>query len=386
MGGASRRAIAAAAIATALSAAAAPAYAQTTRFASPSGTNADPCTQADPCDLITATDSSVVPGDVVRMVGGAPPGPPFAMGPDQVFVGDNITLRGAAGARPVITSSAAAPGILLLGPGSVARDLVLEYSGASLLGALALQPGALAERVEIDSATTGCRLVHGTTIRDSVCSGAQHGVLAEPTDTAAVNLRNVTAVGDIHGINADTGGAGSRTVNATNVIAFGGSDVDDRDIRAQNGMLAVNLDFSNWNSQLATAPATITDQDDAGSVGNVALPPVFVNPAGGDFRQAETSAGTIDRGTATGLLAGELDFEGDGRFLGAAPDIGADEFVLEPPPSDGSSTSTVTSTPIAVPTGEQEAALKRCKRKAKKQDWSKKRLKRCRRNARKLPV
>jgi hypothetical protein len=195
----------------------------------------------------------------------------------------------------------------------------------------------------------------------------------------------VTTVGDIHGINADTGGAGSRTVNATNVIAFGGSDVDDRDIRAQNG-IAVNLDFSNWNSQLATPPATITSQDGAGSVGNVALPPVFVNPAGGDFRQAETSAGTIDRGTATGLLAGELDFEGDGRFLGSAPDIGADEFVVEagPPPSEGSSASIVT--PAAGPTGEQEAALKRCKRKAKKKDWSKKRLNRCRRNARKLPV
>lgn len=47
--------------------------------------------------------------------------------------------------------------------------------------------------------------------------------------------------------------------------------------------------------------------------------------AAGDFRQLPTSAGTIDLGTATGLQIGELDFEGQPRTSGAAPDIGADE-------------------------------------------------------------
>jgi hypothetical protein len=39
-----------------------------------------------------------------------------------------------------------------------------------------------------------------------------------------------------------------------------------------------------------------------------------------------------------------------------------------------------------VETGERAAALKRCKQKAKKKDWSKKRLKKCRRKALQLPL
>jgi hypothetical protein len=40
----------------------------------------------------------------------------------------------------------------------------------------------------------------------------------------------------------------------------------------------------------------------------------------------------------------------------------------------------------AGPTGERAAALKKCKKRAKKKDWSKKQLNRCKRKARRLPV
>jgi hypothetical protein len=38
------------------------------------------------------------------------------------------------------------------------------------------------------------------------------------------------------------------------------------------------------------------------------------------------------------------------------------------------------------PTGQQASALKKCKKKAKKKHWSKKKLKKCKKKAKKLPV
>ena len=42
--------------------------------------------------------------------------------------------------------------------------------------------------------------------------------------------------------------------------------------------------------------------------------------------------------------------------------------------------------PVAAPTGQRAAALKKCKKKAKKKHWTKKKLKKCKKKARKLPV
>src|SRR5262249_55412407 len=69
--------------------------------------------------------------------------------------------------------------------------------------------------------------------------------------------------------------------------------------------------------------------------GNQTAPPAFVDRAAGDFREAAGSP-TIDAG-ASDPLDGELDFAGNPRVLGPAPDIGAYEF---PPPK-------APSTPVA---------------------------------------
>lgn len=45
-----------------------------------------------------------------------------------------------------------------------------------------------------------------------------------------------------------------------------------------------------------------------------------------------------------------------------------------------------TSSPSPVQTGQRAAALKRCKKKAKKKDWTKKKLRNCKKKAKKLPV
>ena len=61
---------------------------------------------------------------------------------------------------------------------------------------------------------------------------------------------------------------------------------------------------------------------------NTALP-VFVNATTGDFRQQATSAATIDEGSGAASMLGTVDLDGDPRTLGAAPDIGADEFAVD---------------------------------------------------------
>jgi hypothetical protein len=48
--------------------------------------------------------------------------------------------------------------------------------------------------------------------------------------------------------------------------------------------------------------------------------------------------------------------------------------------------ATVTHTAVTQPTGQRAAALRRCKKRAQKHHWSRKRLKKCRKNAKLLPV
>jgi hypothetical protein len=64
--------------------------------------------------------------------------------------------------------------------------------------------------------------------------------------------------------------------------------------------------------------------------GNQTAPPIYVDAENGDFREASGSP-TIDAGIAGQL--GPLDLAGNTRILGAAPDIGAFEFVPPPVPA-----------------------------------------------------
>src|SRR5262249_6757096 len=76
------------------------------------------------------------------------------------------------------------------------------------------------------------------------------------------------------------------------------------------------------------SPAGLGIVTDGG--GRVTSPPLFANPAGGDFRELGGSP-TIDAGL-TEEANGPLDFEGNPRTTGAATDIGALEY--RPPKSE----------------------------------------------------
>ena len=90
-----------------------------------------------------------------------------------------------------------------------------------------------------------------------------------------------------------------------------------------NGPGNIAATHSNFDTSSSEGEAKVIDGG-----GNQAAPPVFVNAENGDFREAAGSP-TIDAGIADQL--GPLDLAGNTRILGAAPDIGAYEFV--PPPA-----------------------------------------------------
>jgi hypothetical protein len=110
-----------------------------------------------------------------------------------------------------------------------------------------------------------------------------------------------------------------------NSIAAGGG----ADIRTSNGLEGPgNVVVA--NSNFDTAKEEIgTEVVNAG--GNQTAPPLFVDAANGDYREAAGSP-TIDAGVADPLIGG-LDLGGGPRTVGPRPDIGAYETTNPLPPA-----------------------------------------------------
>jgi hypothetical protein len=354
----------------ALFVAAAPASAAN-RFAEVGGDGPEPCLVTNPCPIETAINSaSTATSDDVTLLGGLPPAPYVTSTP--LVVPSNVTVHGDVAERAVIEASGdgSQPGIKL-NTGSVLRDVVVNFDGPNL-PAIQLVGGGALERVTAHAtgptSAGGCGTLDGGTmvIRDSVCwhdgpsSTNTVGGITARNGTAVnqtLNLRNVTAIASDNGyagIAAFRVDGGGLTINATNVIAFSGTGTD---VAYLNGFTptAINFDHSNYDTE--ADPNNVITSPGTGSPNfNQTTPPVFVNRIGGDFHQLPTSTGTIDLGAAE--LIGELDFDGQPRTIGTAPDIGADELqhqtttaVACTPASltlgAGSSTCTATVTDIA---------------------------------------
>lgn len=349
------------------------------RFAEVGGTGPSAtCPASDPCSIEDAiNNASGASMDDVTLLGGLPPAPYTTS--TALVVPANVTVHGTIGARPVIETDVGVPGVEL-NVGSVLRDVIVEFSGVNS-PTIQLTGGGTLERVTgvataaSGSASGGCATFGPGTyvIRDSVCwhgdpDGLNGGGIEArnqgATDQTLV-LRNVTAVtsNTRPGVRAIATAGGDVTVNATNVIA---QSATGEDVEVPSGFGGhVNLDHSNYDSEddPIASPGLITDPGTGTSAANQITPPDFVNAAAGDFHQLPTSTGTIDLGTATGVLPGELDFDGQPRSIGADPDIGADELrrqtstaVACTPPSltlgAGSSTCTATVTDTgSAPTG-----------------------------------
>jgi hypothetical protein len=302
------------------------------RFAEVGGDGPEPCLASDPCSLVTAVNSAAA-NDDVTLLGGLSPDPYVTS--TALVVASNVTVHGTPGALAVIETDVGNAPAVTLGAGSVLRDVDVEHTGTNF-AAVVLSGGGTLERVishaSGGSTAGGCQTAEGGSpvIRDSVCwhdgsGGNGGGVEGRNASTSAqtLTLRNVTAIATNArpAIRATRVDGGALTINATNVIAQSSTGPD---VGYTAGFTpnAITLDHSNYDSE-DDVNNVITNPGTGTAAANQTTAPVFV--AAGDFRQSPTSTGTIDLGTTSGQLMGELDLEAQERSVGA-PDIGADEL------------------------------------------------------------
>jgi hypothetical protein len=313
------------------------ASAATTRYASPSGgaTGAEPCPLSDPCNLTNAIQGhlagQVVNGDQVIILSGLGAYNPGG----AIAIPANIDVGGEPGKPLPVIHGAGTVGLSRSGPATI-HDLRIEQASGTAGIDLDSTPGGLvAERVFVSygGATGGgaCEFSETSTMDDSVCwaTGAMGAGVFNGGGITHVTLHNVTAVG------SGTGARGIRmdsnslvTLNGTNVIVLG--TLSDVFSNTTGGTTEVTLDHSNFDTAPATGGATATAP---GTNGNQTTPPLFVNSAGGDFRELAGSP-TIDAGLADPAI-GSFDLDHAARSqalcLGgvANPDIGA--YEIAPP-------------------------------------------------------
>jgi hypothetical protein len=351
----------------------------TTRYAAYDGTGSE-CTAADPCAARTAV-LDAVDGDTVVLL--------YTPGHDYEICGsciglaieDEITLRGEPGQpRPTIKAPASgfwpaaiqvkSPGVVVEGlrveatdrqalalsstgdasneaepvDGSVVRDVELRATDPGSGPAVYVEGDSTLERATVIRTGTTTRdalwLAEGPLVRDSVvlraAGAAGEGIRTFGSEGREIRLRNMTigATGD-----AIFALEGPYELSIRNTLIDGQLN----DIAATGTSLHVAVSYSSLN------PAQITDHPPEAVVDLVApnhdqRTEAFelANPAGFDFHQLAGSP-TIDAGSAD-AFTGALDIDGEPRSMGAAVDIGADEFadaeapetIIDSGPGEGS--------------------------------------------------
>jgi len=291
------------------------------RYAAPGAVGAEPCNPA-PCSLPTAVGGAEG-GDQVVLANGT-----YESGADLVLA-KAIEVGGEPGASPAIVFLGA-HGAVVENAGATLHDVRLSLAAPTMAYVLQLNGGTV-DRTYVDGRNgVACRATQGT-MRNSVCFGL---LAAAPTGPGnyVVSLRNVTAAPLL--IGAHEGANLSATV--VNTIAqpgYGlGSSKSGLVISAGiSGIASVILTNSNYAS-VDTSPSTGSNYsfNPPGTNGNQTAASQFVNGPAGDFHQLASSP-TIDAGIVT-PENGPTDIDGEPRAQGGAPDIGADEFPVPPPP------------------------------------------------------
>jgi RTX calcium-binding nonapeptide repeat (4 copies) len=337
--------------------AAAPSAAAVVRHASPTGaaavsdcTSPDPANVNGPCTLRRAIEQAVTPDEVIVAPGDYVESTQLTIGPSK-----SINLHGADGQPMPRIITSAQSGLVINSPGTTVRRLRIEHSGT--FRAFQNFQSLMAE--QIIAHTTGgfaaCDSGEEETLRDTVCwntatNGSGLFVSAVFGGPFVANVRNVTTVATgtgsfgmtVRSPNMDV----EQTLVAKNTIADGVA-ADVHSVAGGTGSKAeAILSNSNYATELEEPSAGTAPITDPGTgVGNQTASPLFTDAAMGLFHQAVGSP-TIDAGAAFDLI-GSADIDADPRTVGAAPDIGADEFFVPSPPTPPPSSTPVATTPAA---------------------------------------
>ncbi len=329
------------------------------RYASPSGSG-ESCSSTTPCQLKQAI-TGAANGDEVIVGSGS-----YALAANEVLATSlgvtGVNIHGdPAGPPPAVVGSTTGA-LLRMSPGGR-----LSYLGVTNdhedSGAIECSEGGLVERVTaatIDDSSTTLYQRLDCLVRDSVvrATGKESFAIVAAGAKAGADDVNVTAIAtgpESTGILAETANLGDPyTLRLTDSIVSG----EAADLRPYAEEDRIAASHSNFNSIQKGSESMVIDLG-----GNQSAPPLFVNAAGGDFREAPGSP-TIDAGIAN-ALAGPLDLTGSPRASGSAPDIGAYELV--PPPLPPAVLQSLSLKPVKFRAGTVPGALASAKKKGKKQ-------------------
>lgn len=332
--------------------------AATPYYAAPAAMMAGNCSSpANACTVQTAATMATMSGDEVLLTSTGP----YDLNPAAVSLFPGVTLRPqAAGTRPTLMSTNG-NNVTIGSVGATVQDVTINVSGLGGSGrALDMQTAGTALRVQVIASgvnSIGVLVKDGSLLSDSTVQDASMNAVGIIFGGTGGQARNATVIatgtGSV-GLNANgnfTLAGTNQVANVNNVIARGvATDLVAGSPDADT--VTMNVDHSNFVTSIPPPPTAGVNFNDTG--GNQSQAPLFANAALGDFTQLAGSP-TIDTGAATGGL-GPLDFSGDPRVLGFAPDIGADEF-----PSVGP-----TQFPNAVTTSTSTTKKKKCRKKKKK--------------------
>jgi hypothetical protein len=297
------------------------------RYASPAGFGTE-CGQAQPCSLEEAVTKAKSNDEVIVNPGSYPVSGPLEVPPTS----SNVYVHGdPGGAAPTIDAKVAGAPIAFSSEGDRLGYLNIVNSGGFAYAAIC-PTGGRVERVRATvsgEAALGVSQASNCTVSDSVIRADGSfavALFAQPSisgNTGGV-VRNVTAIATGSGSIGVAAAAdeffspGSYTLDMRNVIAAGAeSDLEAR--QSLDGPGKIVASNSNFDTVKQQGTGMVID---AG--GNQTPAPLFVDAANGDYREAAGSP-TIDAGSTDRI--GALDLGGNPRTLGAAPDIGAFEFV-----------------------------------------------------------
>jgi len=313
-----------AAISVVLFATLAAAAGATQRHAAPAGSGTA-CFQNAPCSLETAVEESKAGDEVIVGPGvhslAQPAAPEFGTA--------GIDIHGdLGGPMPTVVFAEDSSGFLLYGESRL-RYVAIVASGFQVVG-VSCRGGDLVERVVVSTSgvePVGLQISEECAARNAlVRAGGEDAVaiFARP-EFAKVSgpVRNVTALATgIHsvGIAARSDNpamGGDNTLDVRNAIASG----EENDLRAIDSAFGrAHIAIANSNFDVASGGGLSLVKDLGGNQG---APPLYVDAAAGDFREAAGSP-TIDAGATDQI--GELDLAGAPRLSGPAPDIGAYEL------------------------------------------------------------
>jgi CSLREA domain-containing protein len=268
--------------------------------------------------------------------------------------GSTVVSRGAGfatgnGTITIEETTIAGNAVAASGPGSsITQDGGGIYNGAATL-----------DLVSDTIARNGPSPTGAANIASGATTNLENTIVSDPLGAGGVNCGPGTE--NSGGFNVDYNAAGTPSCN------LGVGELTSNPLLAAG--LATNGGPTETIALLPASPAI-----DAGSNAAQAVPSQdqrgFLRPV--DF----TGVANAGNGTDIGAFEVQRACAEQTTPGGACPSPGGGPGAVAPP---------VIAAP-ATPTGERAEALKTCKKKAKKRDWSKKRLNRCKRNARKLPV